>query len=278
MNPRAGAAMLKIRFCLPALLAFSLLIPVRPSFGWGARGHRVAAKVAMKRLTPAAKQAIAKLLNEGDTLPELAGWADGSEAHRVEPKSAPWHYVNVPITASKYDNRYCADRGCVVSKIKEYRAILTDPRTKRADRQRALLFLVHLIEDLHQPLHVGDNHDRGGNSTQVRFFDRGDNLHRVWDSGVIEHQRWSDGRWIEQVEKQMTPANVKAWSSGKVEDWATESLQAAKLAYDPTGRGHPIATGANLGEEYETFALPIISQRLAQTGVRLANELNAIFP
>jgi hypothetical protein len=270
--------MIEIRVYLPALLAFSLLIPVHPCFGWGARGHRVAAKVAMKRLTPAAKQAIADLLNEGDSLPELAGWADGGEAHRVEPKSAPWHYVNVPITASKYENRYCADRGCVVSKIKEFRAILTDPKTKRADRQRALLFFVHLIEDLHQPLHVGDNRDRGGNSTQVRFFGRGDNLHRVWDSSVIEHQRWNDGRWVEQVEARITPANAKAWSSGKVEDWATESLQAAKLAYDPTGRGRPLVSGADLGEEYDDFALPIVTRRLAQTGVRLANELNAIFP
>jgi len=267
------------RLCVPVLLVvLSFLTPIRSALAWGARGHRVAAEVAMKRLTPAAKQAIAELLDEGETFPTLAVWADTPEARRLEPKSPPWHYVNVPITAAKYDDRYCGARGCVVSQIKHFRAILADPRATRAERKRALRFFVHFVNDVHQPLHVGENHDRGGNSTQVRFLGRGSNLHRVWDSGVIEHRHWSDGRWVKHVEEQITATNLRAWSSGTVEDWATESLQAAKRAYDPTGRGRPLAKGAALGQDYESFALPIITQRLAQAGIRLANELNAIFP
>lgn len=239
----------------------------------------MASRIATARLTPAAKKAITDLLNKGDTLVDVAGWADGDEAYQVAPGSAPWHYVNVPITATKYDVRYCDDRGCVVSKIKQYRKVLANPKASRNDRQLALLYLVHFIEDVHQPLHVGDHRDRGGNSTQVQFFGRGSNLHRVWDSGVIEHQGWNDGRWVEHVERLITPANVKAWSSGTVEDWATESLNAAKLAYDqPLGPGRPMPTGTELGAAYDRFALPIITERLAQAGVRLANELNALFP
>lgn len=270
--------MTKRAFPPVAMLIVATFFSARPAMAWGARGHRVAARVATARLTPAAKKAIHDLLNEGDTLVDVAGWADGAEAHRTRPRSGPWHYVNVPITAAKYDDRYCGARGCVVSQIKHFRAILADPRATRAERKRALRFFVHFVNDVHQPLHVGENHDRGGNSTQVRFLGRGSNLHRVWDSGVIEHRHWSDGRWVKHVEEQITATNLRAWSSGTVEDWATESLQAAKRAYDPTGRGRPLAKGAALGQDYESFALPIITQRLAQAGIRLANELNAIFP
>jgi hypothetical protein len=270
--------MTKHAFSAVAMLIVATLFSARPAMAWGARGHRVAARVATARLTPAAKKAIQDLLNEGDTLADVAGWADGAEAHRVKPNSAPWHYVNVPITESKYHERYCNNRGCVVSQIKRSRKTLADPRASRNDRRLALLFLVHFIEDLHQPLHVGDNHDRGGNDTQVQFFGRGSNLHRVWDSGVIERQQWNDGRWVEQIQQLLTPANVKTWSSGTVEDWATESLLAAKKAYDPHDAGRPLLPGTNLGADYDEIALPIITRRLAQSGVRLANELNAIFP
>jgi hypothetical protein len=73
----------------------------------------------------------------------------------------------------------------VVDKINEFRAVLKDPSKSREDRRFALRFLVHCVEDMHMPCHVGDNHDNGGNKTQVRFFDKGTNMHSLWDSGMI---------------------------------------------------------------------------------------------
>jgi hypothetical protein len=261
---------------LMGLLIVALLVPP-PVFAWGPRGHRLAAKIAMERLTPKAKQGIAELLNKGDTLADIADWAD-HQGHDVEPNSAPWHYVNVPITADRYSEKYCNDRGCVVTKIKQYRRVLANQNATKRERQLALLFLVHFVEDIHQPLHVGDNKDRGGNNTQIQFFNNGSNMHRLWDSDIIEHERMSDGRWLERITPMLTPANVAAWSKGTVEDWATESLNAAKQAYDfPKGSNQPLQTGSLLGEEYMKFADPIVRDRLARAGVRLANELNAIF-
>jgi hypothetical protein len=216
-------------------------------------------------------------LNRGDTLVGIANWAD-HEGHEVVPGSGRWHYVNVPITATKYEPRYCNDGDCVVAKIKQYQSVLSDRRAPRRERQLALLFLVHLIEDVHQPLHVGDNHDRGGNLTQVQFLGRGTNLHRLWDTDLIDAIDRNEGAWVERIIPLITPKSVEDWSQGGVEDWATESLLDARKAYHfPEVARQPLASGTRLGEDYEAFARPILEQRLARAGVRLANALNAAF-
>ena len=260
-----------------ACVALTLATSPNSARAWGAPGHRIAARVAEARLTPEARTSIRELLNEGDTLADISTWAD-REGHDVVPDSAPWHYVNVPIAANRYESRDCSDRGCVVSKIKHYRSVLANRRAPRRDRQIALLFLVHLTEDIHQPLHVGDNHDRGGNLTQVQFLGRGTNLHRLWDTDLIREIDRDERAWVERIGRSISPKNVEDWSRGDVEDWATESLLEARKAYHyPEGSKQLIASGTRVGDDYTAFARPIIERRLAQAGVRLANELNAAF-
>ena len=119
---------------------------------------------------------------------DASTWAD---EHLGEmPKTRPWHYVDVPLDEPKYDAKFSGDvpeKGCIVAKINEFKKTLKDPAKSIEERRLALRFLIHLIEDLHMPLHVGDNHDKGGNKTQVRFFEDGTNMHRLWDSGMILH-------------------------------------------------------------------------------------------
>ena len=185
------------RLARQSLLMLTALAVGSPAFAWGPQGHRVIAKVAVDRLTPAARAAIRELLHPGDTLPDIAGWADHEEAYKNYPRSGPWHYINVPITADRYDSaRDCKDGENVVSKIKTYRKILGDRAASKADRQDALLFLVHFVSDVHQPLHVGDNRDHGGNDTQVQFFGQGTNLHRLWDSDLIHKVGGNDQAWV----------------------------------------------------------------------------------
>jgi hypothetical protein len=231
----------------------------------------------MTRLSPKAVAEIEVLLHEGDTLVDICEWAD-HEGHDAVPGSAAWHFVNVPIRADHYDNKYSPNTGSVVSKIKHYREVLANKKAPKADRARALLFLVHFIEDIHQPLHVGDNRDRGGNNAQVQFDGRGTNLHALWDSGMIGKISRRDETWVNRVSPLLTPQNVKNWSSNKVEDWADESLQAAKKAYFwPTGSKQPIPAEARLGDDYLQMADPILKEQIAKAAVRLANELNTIF-
>jgi S1/P1 Nuclease len=97
-----------------------------------------------------------------------------------------------------------------------------------ADRRFALRFLIHCIEDLHMPMHVGDNGDKGGNRTQVRFYDRGTNMHSLWDTLIIEHVSKSEDFWLGDLAALDTAENRTEWMKGTVEDWATESLLAAR--------------------------------------------------
>jgi hypothetical protein len=245
---------------------------------WGARAHRIATRVAEGRLTPQARAAVRELLHPGDTLVELSTWAD-HEGHDAVPGSAAWHYVNVPISATRYDPRFCPAGTCVVAKIKHFRSVLADARAPRRERQRALLFLVHLVEDVHQPLHVGDNEDRGGNVTQIQFLGAGTNLHRMWDTDLIDAVSRNESAWVERIVPLLTPENIAAWSSGDAEQWATESLLDARKAYFyPAGARRAIPSGTRLGDDYVAFARPTLEERLAQAGVRLASELNALFP
>ena len=154
-----------------------------------------------------------------------------------------------------------------------------DDQADKAKRREALLFFVHFIEDLHQPLHVGDNNDRGGNQLQVRFvaLRRGTNLHKVWDVNVIEYADLGEAAWVTQLNDLADEPENQDWTEGTPIDWADESLKYAKQAYQLPGRKEEIGPGERLNDAYADFALSIIQRRLAQAGVRLAHELNRVF-
>ncbi len=266
------------RAALRSAAILTALAVATPAFAWGPQGHRVIAKVAEDRLSPAAKAAVRDLLHDGDTLADVANWAD-HEGHDAVPASASWHFINVPIATRTFEGREVRGDGNVIVKIKQYRKVLDDKTKPKAERSRALLFLGHFVADVHQPMHVGDNNDRGGNLTQVQFFGEGTNLHRVWDSDLIRHIGGNDRAWVDRVERAITPAAVKAWSGKAVDDWADESLQAAKLAYRATeGAPKAVPSGVVLGPDYLKRTEPILLEQMARASVRLADELNAIFP
>jgi len=256
-----------------AILLLALLLPVS-GWAWGRIGHRVAARMAEQRLTPAAQAGVRALLGSKTSLADASTWAD--EQQEV-PDSGHWHYVNVPIAENRYHPRYCAAGGCVVSKIEECSRTLLDLNAGMRRKQQALKFMVHLIADLHQPLHVGDNGDQGGNRLQVRFFGEGSHLHRVWDSQIIERHTKNELVWLWDFDFIANPKRRAEWTKGTPEDWATETLQVAKEVYRLPGARNVMRSGTRLGPEYYSFALPIIQMQLAKSGTRIALVLNRIF-
>jgi hypothetical protein len=256
------------------LMAALVMASMPQAFAWGRIGHRVIARFAEERLTPEARIAVGNLLGPGVRLADVANWAD---EQRESFGSAPWHSVDVPIGESRYDPRYCSPRGCVVSKIEEFRRVLLNPAAGKPEKEQALKFLIHFIADLHQPLHVGDHNDRGGNLLQVRFFDEGSNLHRVWDYQIMERHTKNEQVWLWDLTFLAKPAMVVEWSKGTPEAWATESLNLAKTAYRIPGLQVLIKPGTRLGSEYCREALPQIQLQLAKAGIRTAWVLNQIF-
>jgi nuclease S1 len=180
----------------------------------------------------------------------------------------------------RYDARFSGDvstKGCVVDKINEFRLVVKDKSKSIEDRRFALRFLIHCVEDLHMPLHVGDNGDKGGNRTQVRFFDRGTNMHRLWDSDMIEWNTRSEDVWLAELAELDSPEARAMTMRGAVEDWATESLTAARAAYLVPGTVARIKPGQKLSREYYDEKLPVVRWRLYRGGFRLAMVLNEAF-
>jgi nuclease S1 len=264
---------LKFLAWLTVTVALTAVCPGN-AWAWGRIGHRVAAKMAEEHLTPRARDGINALLGNGIKLADIATWAD--EQQEIS-GTALWHSVNVPVRESRYDSRYCMTGGCVVSKIEEFKRVLMSSSAGRAEKQRALKFLVHFVADLHQPLHVGDNNDRGGNLLQVRFFGEGSNLHRVWDYQIMERHTENEQVWVWDLTFQANPKRVAEWSAGSPEEWATESLILAKSARRLPGSQSWIKPGASITPEYCSAALPVIQRQLAKAGIRTAWMLNQIF-
>jgi len=195
---------------ITATVLLALLAAPGSLWSWGRLAHRVSAKLAESRLTPGARAAIRELLEPDEKLADISVWAD----HQKEiPYTASWHFVNVPITESRYDSKSCQKKGCVVSKIEDYKRVLMNPNKSRKDKRQALKFLMHLIQDLHQPLHIGDNGDRGGKNLQVRWFGTGTNLHRPLDSQIIN--RYSRNEVGFESNRQSHRQNQGFWEWGQ---------------------------------------------------------------
>jgi nuclease S1 len=189
--------------------------------------------------------------------------------------------VDVSLDEPRYDKRFSGDdpkKGCIVDKLMEFGNVLGDPARPVEERRVALRFVVHLVGDLHQPLHVGDNHDRGGNDTQVRWFNRGSNMHRVWDSDIIDHVNRTPDGWLADLVAMDTPEARGKAMAGLVEDWATESLLAARQAYQDPATGMRIKPGTKLADSYQVANLPVVRRRLYQGGVRSAMVLDEASP
>ena len=246
--------------------------PAKKALAWGRNAHRAATRLAESRLTPKARVLIRELLDPGESLVDASTWAD--ENSRNIPGSAAWHYVNVPITAASYSPRDCHDN-CVVSRFEEFRRILADPHAPRRRRQMALRYVVHLVEDTHQPMHVGDHRDRGGNNLQLQFFgDEYTNLHQVWDSGLLRIGYRNERELADELFEVARKPEARDWSKGRIEDWVNESLVAARQAYRIPGSKDMLRSGMRLGREYENANLSLAVKRLAQAGFRLSDVLN----
>ena len=261
--------MIRALFILLVLLQSSIL------HAWDATGHAIIARRAEERLTPPARVSVAELL-EGQSLADIASWPDQVRNQQT----APWHYVNIEIEETQYEpDRHCPGRQCVVGQIERFRQTLADPSINSAKRQKALKYLVHFVGDLHQPLHAGQHHDRGGNDVKVEFLGQTMNpfakkpwnLHQVWDNGLLDQYAADAKQAVAQIDQFLVSHNEAELARGSVIEWAIQSHDQA--------RDHAYRFGADkrLDEHYVKQALPVIETQLARAGVRLAALLNAAF-
>jgi hypothetical protein len=214
---------------------------------------------------------VAAILAPGQTMASIASWAD--EIRRSRPETANWHFIDIPIDQPHLDMaRDCAKDDCVIAKIADLRKTLRNPATPADQQREALMFLVHFIGDMHQPLHCSDNQDRGGNGVRVVFHERQTNLHSVWDSGLLGRLPPADELFPVLSAESM--GHKKKLSRGNVKKWAEQSHQAAQtVVYGLLPKG-AAGTPVPLDAQYEKVADPLILEQLEKAGARLARVLN----
>jgi len=264
------------RFALAAALILGF---GRPAGAWGREGHRAVGIIAQQRLSDSARKGCRRLLGPMFSLAEVSTWAD--EIKRERGFTRPWHYVNIPISRDKYVPRVdCPDGNCIVARLPEFIRQINDPRLSETKRKEALMFVVHLVGDLHQPLHCGDRGDRGGNDVRIANPRPAAavNLHRVWDFGAFEraHLTAEDlaaaGRRSLAARPIYLPKRLRY--RRQVRQWAMESHD---LARDQAYRGVPAGRPFRLDDSYHRRVLAISGRQIGLAGARLAAILNQVF-
>ncbi len=273
---------------LPALLIAS------PAAAYWEFGHETVARIAYANVTPRTRVAIDRLLAQtpmldtptcpATTIEGASVWADC-----VKPLKGPdgksrfgyaytWHFQDVDVCAPFTLADACKDGNCVSAQITRDVSILKDKRSSAKDRAQALVFLIHFVGDLHQPLHAGEKHDKGGNDVAAAYgtySPRRFNLHSVWDGTLAERAITSGPSLV----RRYPAAQRRRIAAGTVTDWSRESWQVAHdVVYTSALKGDPCAPSpakVTLDEATIERIVPVARLEVKRGGLRLAKLLDA---
>ena len=268
------------------IAAVLALAPLHQASAWGQEGHSIVAEIAQRRLSPAAADAVNRLLEKA-SMASIASWADDVRTSRR--KTNNWHFADIPIAQDKLDRaRDCKpdpDQGdCIVAELERLRNDLRCAPTDEAKRE-ALQFAVHFLGDIHQPLHTVDEQG-GGNGIDVLIFVRGrtsdrgklalesSNLHTVWDELLISRLEWAWGSYVARLEREWlksSDATKPDIDGGTPTAWVEETHKKAQEIWAMTPSHHI------LDDDYLAKAKSILDRQLGVAGLRLARFLNEAY-
>jgi len=254
---------------LPLLLTLCLsafLMSSSPVF-WGQIGHRTIGHIADGMLTKKAQKAVKRVLGT-ETLAEVSTWMDEIRSDDAYDYANTWHYCTIP-DGMTYEEAPTQEGGDVIWAIEKVMKELKEGGLSAEQEATNLKFLVHLVGDIHQPLHVGNGEDRGGNDVRVQWFGSNTNLHSVWDSRMIDGKQFSYTEFADWV-NHPSSAEVKSWQAATVRNWAEESMSYRDQVY-------AIPENGRLSYRYSYDNFDLVKHRVLQAGVRLAGVINEIY-
>ena len=266
------------RFLIP-FLSIALLFDFTSASAWGPIGHDVVASIAEQNLTPKAKRKISKIL-DGKSIVYYSSWMDNIQNSPAweggYDKTKTWHYANVD-KGHTYQTMEKNAAGDVVVALEQLTKELTENYDVLSDSVRAdyVKMIVHMVGDLHCPMHAGRLSDRGGNSVKVKWFGQNTNLHSVWDSKIVESARkWHYTEWTEQLDRKSRKFK-KEVMKGDYEEWFNWTVKNAASIYEYVeglNQDNP-----NLSYQFVYDFSPMLDESLLLGGYRLAHVLNTIF-
>ena len=252
-------------FFISKVFFFSILINISE---WGQTGHRVVGLVAENHLTKKAKDKINFLL-DGNSLANVSTYADEIKSDKKYNYISKWHYVNIPLN-KKFDEIVREKDGDIIYAINKCIEVLKSPKYNKKEKSFHLKLLVHFIGDLHQPMHLGRKEDRGGNDIKLFWFGSITNLHRIWDTQIIESHNMSYTELASDLPI-FSSNQIKVEVNKSINNWVEETRIYTRQIYLES------SPNRKLGYAYRYQNLPIVKSQLYKAGIRLASILNKIF-
>ncbi|WP_396600797.1 S1/P1 nuclease [Algibacter sp. R77976] len=252
-------------------IAILFVIPVKSHATadfWGQTGHRVVGKIADDYLCGKAKREVKRLLKR-KSLAFVSTFADEIKSDKRYNEFYTWHYINMPHDVN-YEDSKINPKGDLVTGIEYCKKIISDDTSSDDDKAFYLKLLIHLIGDLHQPMHVALQEDKGGNDFKVQWFYEDSNLHRVWDSEMIDSFDMSYNELAENADV-LSKKQVKSIQEGSLIDWVNETYQLTKKVYASA------KPDENLRYRYSYDNFKTVRSQLQIAGIRLAKVLNELF-
>ena len=254
--------------------------------------------IADKYLTPEARRQVLALLKydrlaDGEpsyrrTLGEIAYWADEIKDRPWGKRRGAWHFDDIPVCGAADASQYCRKGACASAQITRHLDMLADERELLRRKNEALKWVVHLVGDIHQPLHTATHGDRGGNTVQVSFFGERDNppygtinLHTIWDIHMVRRLIRDRGGEDAIVSPGISDAEKAAYEHGSISEWVNEG-HAIATAVVYQALPVPFSCSARIGgvltidSEYYLKAVPVIESQIRKAGIRLARVLNQV--
>lgn len=250
------------------LILFCFLFTTNGSYQkWGKTGHRVVGDIAEKYLNPTAKKEVQNIL-EHESIAIASTWMDEIRSDPRYDHTHDWHWVTIP-DGKTYEETKKNPNGDIIKTIQDAISELKNRSLSKQEEKEKLKMLIHLVGDIHQPLHVGTGEDRGGNDMRLKWFWESSNLHRVWDSEMIDDSKLSYTELSNSI-NHPSEKQIAEWQNSSVLDWAYESMELRKQVYD-------LPEDNELSYAYMYKNFDVVEKRLLQAGVRLAGILNEIY-
>jgi hypothetical protein len=255
------------------VLLTAILLP-KEVLAWGTTGHRVIAQIAEKNIKSSTKKKIDKLL-DNYPMAYWANWADfiKSDTTGQWKHTHIWHFVNAPggLDRQGYiDFIKNTPQQNVYSEIPKLEAIIRNKNSSDDEKRIALYFLVHLVGDAHQPMHMGREEDLGGNKISVTWFRNPTNIHTVWDSRIVDNENYSYTEYA-NILNSISKEKKQTLQAGTLEDWMYDTYILANDVYANISNGAELSYGYSYRYKY------VMEEQLQKGGLRLAVILDRIF-
>ncbi|MGZ3763727.1 MAG: S1/P1 nuclease [Mucilaginibacter sp.] len=264
---------MKGNFLKRLIIGIAVIYAPLQSIAWGTEGHRIAGQIAESYLTPKARKAIQGILGN-ESIAMTSNWADFIKSDPAYNYLYNWHFIDLDKAYTYPELQAYLNHDTNVDAYTKLEFLITELKKKDLSKENKLLYLrmlIHIAEDVHQPLHTGHTDDKGGNDIKLTWFNNPTNLHSVWDSQLIEFQQLSYTEYTAAI-NHTTAAQRAEWQKAPISEWIFESNQLAEKLYSEVKSGDSLNA-----YKYNFSHIDIVNQQLLKAGVRLAGILNQLF-